>query len=113
MKRVLEQVVGGEHPGPLARGAHREWYRELFQPFVAAGLIAPTALAGYRHDAVYLHGSRHVPPRSEAVRAAMPTLFDLLEGEQEASVRAVLGHWMLGYAHPYPGQRTHRPLPHE
>ena len=32
----------------------------------------------------------------------MPALFDLLEGEQEASVRAVLGHWMLGYLHPYP-----------
>ena len=69
---------------------------------MAAGLIAPTALAGYRDDAVYLRGSRHVPPRREAVREAMPALFDLLENEVEPSVRAVLGHWMLGYLHPYP-----------
>ena len=32
----------------------------------------------------------------------MPALFDLLENEPEASVRAVLGHWMFGYIHPYP-----------
>jgi len=38
----------------------------------------------------------------EAVRDAMPVLFDLLEGEPEPSVRAVLGHWLFGYIHPYP-----------
>ncbi|MFH1764779.1 MAG: Fic family protein [Gemmatimonadota bacterium] len=47
-------------------------------------------------------GSRHVPPRWEAVRDAMPALFDLLENEPQASVRAVLGHWLFGYIHPYP-----------
>ena len=41
-------------------------------------------------------------PRWEAVRDAMPVLFDLLKREPEASVRAVLGHWMFGYIHPYP-----------
>jgi Fic family protein len=28
--------------------------------------------------------------------------FDLLEKETEPSVRAVLGHWLFGYIHPYP-----------
>jgi Fic family protein len=32
----------------------------------------------------------------------MPALFDLLEQEAEPSVRAVLGHWIFGYVHPYP-----------
>ena len=32
----------------------------------------------------------------------METLFALLEHEPEAAVRAVVGHWMLGYIHPYP-----------
>jgi hypothetical protein len=32
----------------------------------------------------------------------MPALFDLLEKETEPSVRAVLGHWLFGYIHPYP-----------
>jgi Fic family protein len=31
----------------------------------------------------------------------MPALFDLLESETEPAVRAVLGHWLLGYIHPY------------
>ena len=79
-----------------------DWYCELLQPCVPAGLIVASALAGYRSDAVYLRGSRHVPPRREAVRDAMPALFDLLETETEPSVRAVLGHWLFGYIHPYP-----------
>jgi Fic family protein len=29
-------------------------------------------------------------------------LFDLLEKETEPAVRAVLGHWLFGYIHPYP-----------
>jgi len=29
-------------------------------------------------------------------------LFDMLENEPEPGVRAVLGHWMFGYIHPYP-----------
>jgi Fic family protein len=32
----------------------------------------------------------------------MNTLFDLLDAESEPSVRAVLGHWLFGYIHPYP-----------
>jgi hypothetical protein len=32
----------------------------------------------------------------------MPTLFDLSESETEPGVRAVLGHWLFGYVHPYP-----------
>jgi len=31
----------------------------------------------------------------------LSTLFDLLEHESESAVRAVLGHWLIGYIHPY------------
>src|ERR1017187_3071983 len=43
-------------------------------------------------------------PRATYRRAGMrcPPLFDLLENESEPGVRAVLGHWLLGYGHPYP-----------
>jgi uncharacterized protein DUF1488/Fic/DOC family protein len=101
VKETVEAVIGGENPGARARTAHREWYRELFQPCVTAGLIPPAALAGYRNMPVYLRTSRYVPPRWEAAREAMPALFDLLESEPEPSVRAVLGHWLFGYIHPY------------
>jgi Fic family protein len=32
----------------------------------------------------------------------MPALFELLDSETSPAVRAVLGHWLFGYIHPYP-----------
>jgi fido (protein-threonine AMPylation protein) len=101
VKKSVEEIIDGANAGALVRATHRDWYRELFQPSVAAGIIPADALAGYRNDFVFLRTSRYVPPRWEAVRDAMPALFDLLESETEPSVRAVLGHWLIGYIHPY------------
>lgn len=102
VKGSIDKIIAGENAGALVRVSHKDWYRELFQPSVTAGLLPAGALAGYRNDAVYLRTSRYVPPRWEAVRDAMPELFDLLEKEPESAVRAVLGHWLFGYIHPYP-----------
>jgi len=102
VKATVAEIIAGANAGALVRTAHKDWYRELFQPCVAAGLIEAGALAGYRNNPVYLRTSRFVPPRWEAVREGMPALFDLLEKETEPSVRAVLGHWLFGYIHPYP-----------
>lgn len=101
VKASVGKIIAGENAGALVRSAHRDWYRELFQPSVASGLIEASALAGYRNDFVFLRTSRYVPPRWESVRDAMPALFDLLESEKEPAVRAVLGHWLFGYIHPY------------
>lgn len=102
VKASVTEIITGASAGAIVRTAHKDWYGELFQPCVAAGLISAKALAGYRNDAVYLRTSRYVPPRWEAVRDAMPALFDLLEKESDPGVRAVLGHWLFGYIHPYP-----------
>lgn len=101
VKETVAKLIEGVEAGALVREDHRDWYREMFQPSVAAGLLRPAALAGYRSQPVYLKGSRHVPPRWESVVDAMSALFDLIEQEKEPFVRAVLGHWMLGYIHPY------------
>src|SRR5215467_2185675 len=102
VKESVGKVIAGAPAGAVARDEHKDWYRELFQPCVAAGLMRAGDLAGYRNSSVYLRTSRYVPPRWEAVRDAMPVFFELLEKEGDASVRAVLGHWLLGYIHPYP-----------
>jgi len=102
VKESVRKVLAGENPGARARAEHKEWYGELFQPCVTAGLLRASDLAGYRNNAVCLRTSRYAPPRWEAVRDAMPAFFDLLEKETEPSVRAVLGHWLFGYIHPYP-----------
>ncbi len=102
VKQAVAQIIAGADAAKLVRSAHRDWYREMFQPCVAAGLIEAQALAGYRTHFVYLQGSRHVPPRWEVVPDAMEAMFDLLENEKEPSARIVLGHWLFGYIHPYP-----------
>ncbi|WP_095085198.1 Fic family protein [Mesorhizobium sophorae] len=102
VKESVAAIIDGAPAGALTRDTHREWYRELFAPSVTAGILRASALAGYRNHPVYLRGSQHVPPRTEAVPDGMNELFDLLETEKDASVRAVLGHWLVGYVHPYP-----------
>jgi fido (protein-threonine AMPylation protein) len=101
VKASVSEIIAGANPGALVRTAHKDWYGEMFQPCVAAGLISAKALAGYRNDAVYLRTSHYVPPRWEAVRDAMAALFDMLEHETDPGARAVLGHWLFGYIHPY------------
>jgi len=101
VKSAVARIIGGENPGTVVRATHRDWHRALFQPCVRAGLVPPSALAGYRNDLVFIRGSRHVPPRWNIVPDAMSALFDLLEEETEPAVRAVLGHWLVGYIHPY------------
>lgn len=102
VKDSVAAILDGAQPGALVLDQHRDWYRELFGPSVVAGILKPSALAGYRNHPVYLRGSSHVPPRAEAVPEGMQALFDLLEKESEPAVRAVLGHWLMGYTHPYP-----------
>jgi hypothetical protein len=97
----VAQLLGGAQAGQLVRDAYRSWFRALFRPAVQVGHLAPSALAGYRSHPVYIRGSRHVPPRHESVPDAMDALFDLMEGEPEPFVRAVLGHWLVGYVHPF------------
>lgn len=102
VREAVAQVIERESAGAIVRAGHRDWYREMFRPQVTAGLIDASMLAGYRTIPVYLRGSRHVPPRWELLREAMPALCDLVEGESEPGVRAVLAHWLLGYVHPFP-----------
>lgn len=101
VRASLEKALRGENSGKIARQDHGNWYREMFAPGVTAGLLKPTNLAGYRNDQVFIRQSMHVPPNRDAVRDLMPALFDLLEEENNAGVRAVLGHFMFVYIHPY------------
>lgn len=97
----IKKILHGENPGKVADTDHGEWYRELFGPSVAVGLLKPSDLAGYRNTQVYISQSKHVPLNINAVRDAMPVLFDLMQNEPEASVRAVLGHFIFVFIHPY------------
>ena len=101
VQKSLNNILEGDNPGETINNDHRDWYQQLFAPSVTAGLISLADLAGYRNGPVYIRYSKHVPPRCEAVRDMIPAFFDLLAKEEEASVRAVLGHFIFVYIHPY------------
>jgi Fic family protein len=101
VKDSIKSILEGKNSGLVVDNDHGAWHRELFAPSVAAGIIKPSDLAGYRNGPVIIKGSSHTPPNHEAARDAMPALFDLLKAETEASVRIVLGHFIFVYIHPY------------
>jgi len=97
----IKKVLKATNAGQIIEEEHSDWYLALFAPSVSAGLLAPKDLAGYRTQQVYIAQSMHVPLNKEALREAMPTFFELLIAEKEAAVRAVLGHFIFVYIHPY------------
>lgn len=101
VRKSVALVLGGEDPGSVADETHGDWYRALFAPSVAAGIVQAADLAGYRNGQVFIRRSMHVPPPRDAVRDLMPALFDLIREEPEPSVRVVLSHFVFVYIHPY------------
>lgn len=97
----IKKVLNRGNAGRIVNHDHSDWYRQLFAPGITAGILRPADLAGYRNGPVFIRRSMHVPPNPQAVRDAMPALFDLLTDESEASVRVVLGHFIFVYIHPY------------
>lgn len=101
VKNSVRTILKGTNAGEVVNNELRTWYRELFTPSVTVGLLKPSDLAGYRTSQVYIKGSLHTPLNPDAVRDAMPVLFELLINEPDARVRAILGHFIFVYIHPY------------
>ena len=101
VKKTIGRILEGTDAGIAVDEEHGNWYFEMWQPMVAAGLYKPSAIVGYRNRPVYIRGSRHTPMNYEALREAMPEYFRLLREEKHPAVRAILGHFMLSFIHPY------------
>ena len=101
VKATITKIIEGTDAGTAVDDDYGNWYFEMWQPMVAAGLYKPSAIVGYRNRPVYIRGSRHTPMNYEAVRDAMPEFFRLLREEEHPAVRAILGHFMFSFIHPY------------
>ena len=101
VKASIAAILSGENAGEVARKAHHHWYGELFAPSVTAGIVEPHQLAGYRSGPIFIRNSMHTPLPREALADAMETLFNLIAQEPEPAVRAVLGHHLFVFIHPY------------
>jgi len=101
MKISLNKVFSGGSAGAIIEEDLQDWYRALFAPSVKAGLISPSDLFGYRKEQVYIRNSRHTPFPTHALFDAMNAFFQCLKNEEHAGVRAVLGHFIFVFIHPY------------
>ena len=101
VRNTIVKIAEGTDAGTAVDEDHGNWYFEMWQPMVAAGLYKPSSIVGYRNRPVYIRGSRHTPMNYEVVRDAMPEYFRLLREEKHPAVRAILGHFMFGFIHPY------------
>ncbi|PML19613.1 Fic family protein [Vibrio breoganii] len=79
-----------------------EIYTSLFRPCVTAGIISERDIVGYRKGPIIIRTSRHMPPQSEQLMDCMGALKELMVEEPSFAVKAVLGHFFLGYIHAFP-----------
>ena len=101
VRTCVADIISGAEAIPIVKQSHHEWHRALFAPSVQAGLLTPATLAGYRQGPVFIRGSRHVPLPAHALADAMDTLFEILAQEEHPAARAVLGHFLFVFVHPY------------
>lgn len=101
VKDSVRKILAGVNAGDILEEDHSRWYRQMWMPFVSAGILTASDLIGYRTNQVYIRGSQHIPLNPHAVSDAMPELFRLINEEPDPRVRAVLGHFMFVFIHPY------------
>lgn len=102
VRKSVDRILDGEDAADVVEQEHLNWYRALFQPSLAAGIVKPENLAGYRQHFVGISGSVHVPTSWEAIPDAMDAFFECLRGEKDSRVRAILGHFIFTFIHPLP-----------
>jgi hypothetical protein len=98
----LEKIHGGDDVIETLKIDFMDWRRQLFGQSVRAGILPASALAGYRNEQVYIRGSTHVPPDKDRLMDAMDALFLCLKTEKNLWVRALLGHFLFVFIHPFP-----------
>lgn len=99
VKESVKAILQGANAGNIVSRDFDKWHFEMFQPCITVGIIKPSDLVGYRSHQVYIRGSKHTPLPPEALRDAMSALAELMESEEDAIVRAVLGHFFFVYIH--------------
>ena len=55
----------------------------------------------YRDTPFFIRESRHIPPEPGTLDRAMDVFMELFSAEGDAFVRAVMGHFLIAYIHPF------------
>jgi hypothetical protein len=101
IQKSIVRIFAGEDAGDVLQKDLPDWHQAMFSPSVKAGLIKPSDLSGFRNKEVFLRGSTLATPSQDALMDCMEAYFDLVKRESSPEVRAVLGHFIFTYIHPY------------
>jgi hypothetical protein len=102
VKKAVEQICfAPDRAAVVVTGAYDDWRRLLFASFRDAGAVSDHHLVGYRDHPVYIRNARHVPPHQDAVTDCMEAFDAVYQAEPDPAVRAVLGHFLFVFIHPY------------
>lgn len=101
VKDSIKRIINKEQPGLVIEQDLQLWFQSLFAPSVRAGILSPVELFGYRRHQVYIRNSRHTPLSNEYLGEIMTAFFQCLQGEEHSGVRAIVGHFLFVYIHPY------------
>jgi len=101
VKQTIARIFKGARLSDAVRFDHQLWYAALFGSAVRAGILSPHQIAGYRSGPIFIRHSSHTPLPRDAILDSLDELWQLIDQEPEASVRAVLGHHLFVFIHPY------------
>jgi hypothetical protein len=101
VRESIAKNMNEENPGAVIKEDLSLWFRGLFGPSARAKIFPSRDLYGFRRHQVFIRGSRHTPPGKEHLIDAMEELYNCLLSEKNAAVRAVLGHFIFVFIHPY------------
>lgn len=101
VKLTIHRILRKEVPGKIIKRDLHTWYSALFSPSVKAGILTASQLAGYRNHPVYIRNSMHTPLPVHTLVDAMDAFFDCMISESHAGVRAILGHFIFVFIHPF------------
>lgn len=76
--------------------------QNMFIPLVQAQILKIKEIIGYRDHQVYIKNAIHVPVSTNSVSDCMEKLGELLRRDENPFVKAVVGHLLFVYIHPYP-----------
>ena len=104
VSRLLHLVTGGSDSA--ARITDKDYLTVLFDyltyPIFNAGVWDWEEYSSwYRDTPFFVPDSRHIPAGPEALDRAMDVFRELFTAEGDAFVRAVMGHFLIAYIHPF------------
>jgi prophage maintenance system killer protein len=102
VKKFIEENYGKKTNEIKYSKQIKNWYRQLFIPKVQSGLAQPSLLTSYRKKPVFIRGSRHTPVNKDFVEDVMDKFLLLLDEEDTPWIKALLGHFILVFIHPFP-----------